>query len=309
MKKSNQTRARLSTPGGKANETKQNHYTSVDAKSQFMAAMLDNLGYAPESIIGDGSLHRTKDSNGKTNGAYVLHLDGRAAGYFQDFKQGIKQNWKIEGDFKPLSQAERQAFAIERQRQTLERQAEETKGHNEAAAKAAYIWNQSTPVINHPYLINKAVKAHNARCYRDFLTIPLYEESGALASLQFVSNNGSKRMLKGGKAQGSSCFIGELQPGGTILICEGYSTGASLFELTGHFTIVAFSAGNLKTVAIQTRKRYPDNAIIICGDNDLSGTGQRAARAAALAVNGKYLLPAQVGHDWNDAINAEVHHG
>lgn len=48
---------------------------------------------------------------------------------------------------------------------------------------------------------------------------------------------------------------------------------------------------------------YPNHELIICGDNDESGTGQKAARAAALAVGGKYLLPPIVGQDFNDAIN------
>jgi putative DNA primase/helicase len=54
------------------------------------------------------------------------------------------------------------------------------------------------------------------------------------------------------------------------------------------------------------RKLYPASQIIICGDNDESGTGQKAARAAALAVTGKYIIPTIVGQDWNDALNSEV---
>jgi putative DNA primase/helicase len=284
------------------------NYTSGDALQQFKSAMLDTLGYAPESIIGDGNLHRTKDNNGKNNGAYVLHLDGRAAGYFQDFKQGIKVRWKLEGDFKPLTQAERQAFAFERQRQADERQTEETNRHNKAVEKAAYFRSRSTPVINHQYLINKGVNPHNVRCYRGSLVIPLYDENGVLVSLQFIGDDGTKRMMKGGKAQGSWCSIGKLEPGGVILVCEGWATGSSLYDATGHFTIVAFSAGNLKAVAELTRKHHQNSEIIICGDNDLSGVGQKAAKAAALAVGGKYILPATVGHDWNDSLNMEVCH-
>ncbi|WP_262965384.1 toprim domain-containing protein [Methylobacter psychrophilus] len=91
-----------------------------------------------------------------------------------------------------------------------------------------------------------------------------------------------------------------------ILIVEGWATGASLYEATGHFTIVAFSAGNLTAVAIQIRKHHQDKEIIICGDNDLSGVGQLAARSAALAIAGKYILPPTIGHDWNDSLNSVV---
>jgi len=71
-------------------------------------------------------------------------------------------------------------------------------------------------------------------------------------------------------------------------------------------TFIAFDAGNLINVAKIVRAKNPDADIIIMGDNDLSGTGQDAAKRAALACGGKYLIPATVGHDWNDEINAEV---
>jgi putative DNA primase/helicase len=65
------------------------------------------------------------------------------------------------------------------------------------------------------------VKPYAVRCYRSSLVIPLYDENGVLVSLQFIGDDGTKRMMKDGKAQGSCCFIGDigdLQPGGTILI-------------------------------------------------------------------------------------------
>ena len=268
---------------------------------QFKNAMLDNFINPPEAIIGDGHLHRFK-IDGKLNGAYVLHMDGRAAGYFQDFKQGIKVNWKLAGEFKALTDAERKAFAIERQRQSEVRQTEEKARHDKAVEKAAYIWSRSTPVVNHHYLTKKEVQPHNVRCYRGSLVIPLYDENGALVSLQFIGDDGTKRMMKGGKAQGSCCFISDaadLKPGWTILICEGWATGASLYETTGFYTIVAFSSGNLTAVALQIRKHHPDNEIIICGDNDENGVGQRAAIEAALAINGSYVVPPTLG-DFND---------
>jgi putative DNA primase/helicase len=272
--------------------------------SEFKEAMLDNCIEPPDVIIGDGRLHRFK-INGKLNGAYVLHLDARPAGYFEDFKQGIKVRWKLAGDFKQLTDAERRAFAIERQRQAEQHQIEEKSRHDRAIEKAAYIWEQSTPVINHQYLVKKNVQAHTARCYRGSLVIPLYDENGALVSLQFIGDDGSKRMMKGGKAQGSCCFIGDsacLEMGSTILIAEGWATGATLYECTGFFTVLALSAGNLSAVALKIRKNYPHNKIIICADNDESGVGQRAAAEAALLVNGSFVIPPILG-DFNDYSN------
>jgi putative DNA primase/helicase len=274
----------------------------------FKNAMRDVGITPPDVVIADGNLHRFK-IDGKLNGWYRLHADGVAAGAFGDWKQHINERWKMDGAFKKLTDAEKQDFAIERHRQKLIRQAEEKARHETACQKAAYIWYGSEPAINHPYLSRKNVKPHGLRCYKGALVVPLHDETGLLVSLQFISDDGTKRMMKGGKAQGSCCFIGDaidLTRNNTILICEGWATGASLFEATGHFTIVAFSAGNLTAVALHTRKHHQANEIIICGDNDASGVGQIAARAAALAINGKYILPDTEGQDFNDSLNMEV---
>ena len=281
----------------------------VNHIEQFKNAMLDNGITPPEFIIGDGQLHRFK-IDGKLNGAYALHLDGRAAGYFQDFKQGIKENWKADGKFQPLSDMQRRQFAIERQRQEAERNTEEAAKHKSAADKARYIWSRSSSAMpTHHYLMTKRVKPHGLRVGRNnTLIVPIYDETKALVNLQFISETGGKMFLSGGKKKGCFSVIGNapLANSANLLICEGWATGASLHESTGHFTVVALDAGNLESVAIVIRKLYPTAEIIICGDNDESGTGQKAAKSAALAVAGKYIIPATVGQDWNDSINMEV---
>ena len=84
----------------------------------FKSAIYDSLGYVPEHIQADGMLHRIKDNDGKMNGAYVLHLDNRPGGYFQCFKQGIKQTWKMTGNFIPLSNYQRQVFRSQCQKES-----------------------------------------------------------------------------------------------------------------------------------------------------------------------------------------------
>ncbi len=288
---------------GSNNDIQRLNYTHGDSIQQFKNAMLDAGIEAPETIIGDGALHRFK-IGGKLNGAYVLHLDGRAAGYFEDFKQGIKENWKQDGNYQPLSQFQRRQFAIERQRQEAEHNAEEAAKHKAAADKACYIWSSSTPATDQLYLNKKRVNPHGLKVGRNnALVVPIYDESKTLVNLQFISGTGGKMFLSGGKKKGCFSVIGK--PGEIIQICEGWATGASLYESTGHFTVVALDAGNLEPVAMVIRKLYPDSQIVICGDNDESGVGQKAARAAALSVGGKYIIPAIVGHDFNDMLSME----
>ncbi len=93
-----------------------------------------------------------------------------------------------------------------------------------------------------------------------------------------------------------------------VLICEGYATGASIHEATGHSVVIAFDDGKLKPVAEQIRVKYPDHAIVICTDDDrhIEGNpGLTKAREAALAVGGKLAVPvfqdaSTRGSDFND---------
>jgi hypothetical protein len=65
----------------------------------------------PDNLKADGKLHRFKingEKSGKLSGAYILHLDGKPAGYIQDFRTDTKLNWTFKGDYQgePISQAD-----------------------------------------------------------------------------------------------------------------------------------------------------------------------------------------------------------
>lgn len=285
---------------GSNNDMQQDYYTPGDALGQFKTAMLDAGITPPETIISDGTLQRFK-IDGKLNGAYTLHLDSRPAGYFEDFKQGIKHYWKQSGNFIPLSDYQRKELTKKRHDDEIQRQVEELAKHDAAAKKSAYTWNSANPApANHPYLVKKRIQSHGARLGRDnTLIIPLYNSGRELVNLQFISEIGGKRFLSGGKKKG--CFYCLESDTNKILICEGFATGASLFEDSGYLTVVAFDAGNLKEVAISIKALYPCAEIVICADNDKSGVGEKKAREAALAIGGKYIIPPALG-DFNDML-------
>ena len=289
---------------GRTNTKQQSNFSiTLEAIETFKQAMFDNGITPPESIIADGVLHRFK-IDGKLNGAYVLHLDGKPAGYFEDFKQGIKQTWKSEGQHKRLSDNERRAFKVLAAKQAHDRRIAEVNRHNQAAIKAGFIWHNSLDAPgNHPYLIRKQIKPHGVHVYKQALVIPIFSHESQLVNLQFIDAEGNKRFLSGGKKKG--CFFNfGTEKTHRILIAEGFATGASLFENCGYLTVVAFDAGNLKDVAIVIKSLYPDSEIIICGDNDLNGVGQKKAIEAALACRGKYIVPPKAGTDFNDVVNA-----
>ena len=90
---------------------------------------------------------------------------------------------------------------------------------------------------------------------------------------------------------------------GLIFIVEGFATGASVAEQTGMLTYIAFSAGNLTTVAHMVKKRHPTERIVIIADNDKSGTGQMKAQEAAVTAGVEYVVIPTEGQDANDFVN------
>ncbi|SFM95707.1 toprim domain-containing protein [Nitrosomonas communis] len=256
--------------------------------------------------IADGKIHRCHvagKSTNNTDGAYILHSDGIPAGGFQNHTDGLGwQNWRVDIDLK-LTQAEKISLRTMYQEFKRLREIEQHQKHEKIAAKARYLLECSKAAKSqkaHPYLIKKGIQPHGAWLLGKLLVIPIYDPSCRLVNLQFISPVGKKRFLSGGRKKGSFHIIGE--PSGRILICEGFATDASLFEDCGQRVVVAFDAGNLLPVAKNIRALAPDTEIILCGDNDLSGVGQKAARDAALAIKGKILIPPTAGFDWNDYL-------
>lgn len=96
---------------------------------------------------------------------------------------------------------------------------------------------------------------------------------GSIASLQTIDDAGEKRFLHGGKKASGSFTLGDLTEATTILICEGYATGASLHEASGIPVVVAFDAGNLKPVAQALRAAHPGSTLCLCADDDVETEG------------------------------------
>lgn len=270
-----------------------------DFRQSMQAA---GINYSGE-IVADGRLHRIRHEdhkNGTLNCAYVLHIDNNnPAGYFENWSAGTKQTWttkKINRSYHAFSDQQiKQAKAL--------RQKEQLQKYATTAIKAVNIWNRCKPIAKqseHAYLKNKRIQPHGARLYHDALVIPIFNESDQLVNLQFINLKGEKRFLSGGRKRGCFHIIGDLSQ--RILICEGFATGASLYEDCGQRTVIAFDAGNLLPVAKNIRELTPNTEIIICGDNDLSGAGQAKAREAALSIGGKILIPGTPDQDWNDVL-------
>ena len=284
--------------------------TTLDALTGWGAPLMNaeqfkdairSTGLIPPDHIVPGVLYRFPGLNkpkSNTAGACKMFNDG-VGGWFQDFTSGIDEHWQVARKTS-YSQAEREAFMRKIAEDRRANEAEEAAKHEEAAIQAAEIWGKATlATAEHPYLVEKRIKAHGVRLssgplYPDALVIPMRDANGKLWSVQFIKPNGDKRFLKGSKVTG--CYFALGTPKGATAACtaEGFATAATIHEATGHPVATAFDAGNLGAVTQTLRAKLPTLPIIVCGDDDYltpGNPGVTKATAAARAVGGVLALP------------------
>lgn len=258
----------------------------------FIDTIRSATGGAPayEAVIpGKRIRFATSDRRGDTSGWCKLFEDGEG-GVFGCWRQGISETWQSNRKRTP---EELDAFLVRVQQAKEEAATQEALLRAACRKKSAQLWDKGRDADQqHPYLASKDIRPLGIRQLQDSLLVPLRDIQGVLHGLQFIFPDGKKRFLKGTAVTGCYHAIGK--PDGTILIAEGYATGATLHEITGHAVACAFSAGNLKPVSEALHRKYPDTALIICADDDHlteGNPGLTKATEAAIAVNGLLATP------------------
>ncbi len=274
-----------------------------DLKHAMRAAGLE----PPADLIADGQIHRFHvegDKQRAENGWYVLFPGEPAAGAFGCWKRGISEKW-CAASAQTLSPEEQASIRAKFEELRRIREIENEKRNAETRARATLIYNSAEQAKDdHPYLIRKEVRAlHGLRVSKGALVIPVHDIRGHLLGLQFIDSEGEKRFLTGTVKRGSYFSIG--RPKGIVCVAEGYATAASIHQATGYAVAIAFDAGNLQSVAVALRNKFPRETLVICADNDPSGVGQNKAEGAARAVQGivavpKFKVPQGSSTDFND---------
>jgi len=145
-----------------------------------------------------------------------------------------------------------------------------------------------------PYLKRKQVKAFpDTKADGDNLVIPVIYDN-IIMSIQTIKLDGFKRFMTGGKTKG--CYFTLKGDDSCVYVAEGYSTGASIAQSSGHMVYVAFSAGNLFEVASYAKAKH--GKVIVCGDNDDACYGKAEQITASLAI--ECLFPPKEHNDFND---------
>lgn len=253
--------------------------------------------HKPIDLPANGKIVRFRldgDKSGSRNGWAVQHAaDGCGFfGAFGSWKTGESHTWNS-----PTTQPKTFAERLEnRQRAQALREAvikEREAVQAEARAKAQKLWSRAKPATNaHPYLQRKRINAYGLRQLRDMLLVPARDLDGTLHTLQFISADGSKRFLTGGRIAG--CYFAIGRPVDRLLLAEGLATSSTLHMATGAAVACCFSAGNLLAVARALRHKFPGMRLVLCADFDGATPGNPGltkAQEAARAVGGFLAVP------------------
>jgi putative DNA primase/helicase len=149
----------------------------------------------------------------------------------------------------------------------------------------------------HPYLKIKKIKSYGLKIYGEKLLIPICDENDNLVSLQSIqqldSGNFFKKFFPGARKKGCFFIIGDIYD--EFIICEGYATGASIYECVEKPVVVAFDSGSIPDVAKAMRKKFPNAKITVAADNDQYGDaynpGIAKAKEAAKQIGATVVIP------------------
>ncbi len=278
---------------------------ALSPRDEFALA-LKSLGMelGNEHPVLDGKPRRivvTGDRKGEAAGFYVGYLDGHPAGYAKNNRTGEEVRWKCKGyaldeDKKAALAAEAAAKLQLREQQTYEQQ-------SDAARRVEQQLRGAKQARSTPYLEAKQVSATKG-VFVDkeskTLLVPGYDADGKIWTAQYIQEDGTKRFAKGTRKEGCFHVVGgmaECQRASAIVVAEGYATANVLAEAMDRKVAVvsAFDAGNLESVAVALREKFPGKVLIIAGDDDRAEPGKNPGRdhalKAAQAVGAPCVFP------------------
>ena len=279
----------------------------MSATEQFFGVIRKNLGYAPdpEKIIPGKMVRFATNDEKRDQAGWCKLFDDGEGGVYGCWRLGVSHSWQAN----IFQTAEDKAAFLAKVKQAKEEAARiEAENRRKCREISARLWKMGHEVdAKHPYLVLKGVKPHGIKQLGQSLLVPVRDSAVTLHGLQFIIPADTKRFKKGTSVKGCYHFMGE--PDAIIMLAEGYSTSATLHEITGHAVACVFNAGNLRPAAEALRKKYPDMVLVICADDDIHRAGNPGltmATEAAKAVDGLLAVPifprerGELDKDFND---------
>ena len=271
----------------------------ICSDASFSDFILSEFGVSLQPVM-DDRLHRFDiRKRGDKAGWYVYHMnEGK-------LHVAIGGCWQTGQRFKWFSKRESELTPLDREvirRADAERIRIEEEEHRRKAEDARRIYEGTAECPDDfPYLLRKGVRNHGGLLHvtddGSAIVVPVLGVDGSVKSIQkiFAEPGRNKWFMPGAEKKGGFCCIGSV--GDKAYLCEGYATGASIYEATGTPVIVAFDGGNMKAVADELRDRI---RLTVVADNDDKGNGTNPGKAYAEATGLPYKMIPEAGKDAND---------
>ena len=284
----------------------------------LLVSSIDTSGEVIRVKVTGGANHRNDKSNEKS-GWYCFFETGN----YQACTYG---NWRSQETYKwtntnvnklsPIDQKKLKAEINEAKQRANEYK---TERQNQVAEDCANRLKNSSKCVNHAYLSKKGVKNYGLRIIKDSLVIPIYnfnrrvnDASQELRSLQYITakskkNNDEfiKRFVSASEVNGSIYNLNfewsDFSELDTLIICEGYATGASIAEsLNDEVAVAVCFSSYFGMKAVQNIRKYFLGKIILAFDHDASGVGlKKGDEISAKMPNCLVRIPSEEG-DFND---------
>ena len=241
-------------------------HVQIDGLESFRSAA-EAFGLSIRDIVTTGQFQRVPDNAaGKKNrdgGWYILQeADGIYFGAMGSWYRREQQTY-CNRQVHEMTAEQRIAIHAAQQQALKESEAR----HAAAAEKAEKVIDLAPPADpNHEYLVAKRIKPNGALQRGLDIIIPAMDLKGKVHSYETIGFDKEKRFLKDGAKRGFFFPMGAISS--PIYIAEGFATGATVHEITGSHTVIAFDRTNLGPVATVYREAFPEHEIIILADND-----------------------------------------
>ena len=226
----------------------------------------------------------------------------------------------ISKKYKKIPKNDRQAINAEIKKQQEALKAEIAHQQEAVAKEAEKLLDIPSNGQEHEYLSRKNVSLlKNTKIIKDTIHIPLCDNNGKLWNWQRIYKSGDsfeKRYftpIEGYVGRKQGCFYPIIGNNAYVLICEGYSTGATLHAETGYTVICSMDCHNIVNVYndIKSDIRFLNSEFIICADNDHSDNPQaqqnlKLARKKLIDTGLKIIEAPRnerSGYDFNDMAN------
>ena len=298
-----------------------------DAPDNFRAAILAELGHAPE-VIEPGRIQRFSTSGRASDKAGWCQLfeDGRA-GVFGDFRSGMSSLWTAQRRelMTPAERADmaRRLAQAKAQRDAQQRQQQADNAQRNAALRAnTKVVTDADPVSL--YLRRRGLAGPVPECLRlhphltywdggdrgawPAMVAPLVAPDGRVLALHrtYLTADGCKapvptvKKLTGaaGPLAGACIPLHDAQQG-VIGIAEGIETAQAAHLASGLPTVAAYCAGNLAAYAWPAGVKR----IVVFADADPAGAAAAQslkARAVRAGLSVAVMTPSTPGADWCD---------